>query len=53
MPVVIDQVIISVEVGNQATGGAKQAPPAIEEKQLIVAECVEQVLEILADEKER
>jgi len=53
MPVVIDQVVISVEVSNQASGGAKQAPSATEEKQIIVAECVERVLEIIADERER
>jgi len=53
MPVVIDQVVISVEVSNQASGGAKQAPSATEDKQTIVNECVERVLEIIEDEKER
>lgn len=53
MPVIIDQVVISVEVSNQASGGARQALSATEEKQTIVAECVERVLEILEDEKER
>ncbi len=53
MPVVVDQVIISVEVGNQASGGASQASSATEEKQVIVAECVERVLDIIRDEKQR
>lgn len=53
MPIIIDEVIISVEVSNQASGGAPSALPAIEDKQVIIAECVERVLDILAQKSER
>lgn len=53
MPVIVDEVVISVEVGNQAAGGAASAPPATEEKQALVAECVERVLDILRQKAER
>ena len=53
MPVIVDEVIISVEVTNQASGGAKTSPPATEEKQVIVSECVERVLDILEQREER
>lgn len=53
MPVIIDEVIISVEVSNQASGGAASSPPAVEEKQVIIAECVERVLDILRRKAER
>lgn len=53
MPVIIDEVIISVEVSNQAAGGANTAPSATEDKQTIVAECVERVLDILRQKQER
>lgn len=53
MPVIIDEVIISVEVSNQASGGAASAPPASDDKQAIIAECVERVLEILQQKAER
>ena len=53
MPVVIDEVVISVEVTNQASGGAASAPCATDEKQTIIAECVERVLDILQQKAER
>lgn len=53
MPVIIDEVIISVEVGNHAAGGAVTAPSATEDKQIIVSECVERVLDILQQKQER
>ena len=53
MPVVIDEVVISVEVSNQASGGAASAPSATEEKQTIISECVERVLDILKQKAER
>lgn len=53
MPVIIDEVVISVEVSNQASGGASQRPSATDEKQIIVAECVERVLDILKQRQER
>lgn len=53
MPVVIDEVVISVEVSNQASGGAASAPSATEDKQTIISECVERVLDILKQKAER
>lgn len=53
MPVIIDEVIISVEVSNQASGGAASAPSATDDKQAIIAECVERVLDILQQKAER
>lgn len=53
MPVIVDEVIISVEVSNAASGGAASTPPPTEEKQMIVAECVERVLDILDQKGER
>ena len=53
MPIIVDEVVISVEVSNQASGGAASAPPATEDKQAVVAECVERVLEILSEKEER
>lgn len=53
MPVVVDEVVISVEVTNQAGGGAAAAPSTLEEKQLLVNECVERVLDILKQKAER
>jgi Family of unknown function (DUF5908) len=52
MPIVIDEVVISVEVGNSASGGASSPPPPLEDKQALVAECVERVLQILRDRDE-
>ena len=53
MPVIVDEVIISVEVSNQASGGSAAAPSATEDKQTIVSECVERVLDILQQKAER
>jgi Family of unknown function (DUF5908) len=53
MPVIVDEVVISVEVTNQAAGGAASAPSATDEKQSIVSECVERVLDILQQKEER
>lgn len=53
MPVVVDEVVISVEVTNQAAGGATSAPAPSEGKQEIVEECVERVLQVLRDREER
>ena len=44
---IVDEVVISVEVTNQASGGAAPAPTETEDRQAIVEECVERVLEIL------
>ena len=53
MPVIIDEVIISVEVSNQASGGAVSEPSGTDDKQAIIAECVERVLDILQQKRER
>lgn len=52
MPIVIDEVVISVEVGNAASGGASNAPAPLDDKAALVAECVERVLQILRDRDE-
>lgn len=55
MPVIVDEVVVSIETGSQTpdsrrtTGGQSTA----EEKQQIINECVEQVLEILQQKEER
>lgn len=53
MPIIVDEVVISVEVGNEASGGASRAPSPTDDRQAIVAECVERVLEILQQREER
>lgn len=53
MPIIVDEVVISVEVTNQASGGSTTPPPANQSKQEIVAECVERVLDILREREER
>ena len=55
MPIIVDEVVISVEVSNQAAGGAgaAAAPSPTADKQTVVAECVERVLAILAEREER
>lgn len=55
MPIVVDEVVISVEVEARPAGGTRAAAPAAsnEDRQVIVAECVERVLEILAQREER
>lgn len=52
MPVLVDEVVITVEVSNQSSGGAASGPPPDAWRQALVAECVEQVLEILRRERE-
>ncbi len=53
MPVIIDEVVITVEVTNPDSGGAAPSSSPPEEKQAIVSECVERVLEILKQKTER
>jgi hypothetical protein len=53
MPVVVDEVVISVEVGNRQAGGAASAPPVLQEKQQLIEECVERILDILEQQRER
>ena len=52
MPIIVDEVVISGEVGNAAAGGASSPPSGTADKQAIVAECVERVLDILAQKAE-
>jgi len=52
MPIVVDEVVISIEVTNQAAGGTASAPSASDDKQTIISECVERVLEILQQKAE-
>lgn len=53
MPVVVDEVVISIEVTNQAAGGAATTPSKSEERQQLLNECVERILDILEQRKER
>lgn len=52
MPVIVDEVVISVEVDNTASGGNATPPTPTEDKQALVAECVERVFEILRERQE-
>ncbi|WP_165839993.1 DUF5908 family protein [Motiliproteus coralliicola] len=52
MPILIDEVVISVQVDNRASGGSSSQPSDSETKKQIVEECVEQVLEILKQQQE-
>ena len=55
MPIIIDEVVMSVEVGNREAGGSSPAAagsvPA-GEKQALVEECVARVLDILRERQE-
>lgn len=55
MPIVVDEVVISVDVNNEgaANGRAPSSGASEAERQQIVNECVERVLEILAEREER
>jgi hypothetical protein len=56
MPVIVDEVVISVEVAASQAGAraaAAPAPAATTDKQALVAECVERVLDILRQREER
>ena len=55
MPIIVDEVVISVEVGNREAGGDGAAPAGaqpVADKQALVEECVARVLEILRDREE-
>jgi hypothetical protein len=45
--------VISIEVTSQGSGGSTPSAPAGEDKQALVAECVERVLDILRERQER
>ena len=55
MPIIVDEVVISVEVGNGEAGGggtAGSGAASADEKQALVEECVARVLEILREREE-
>ena len=51
MPLEIDELVISIEVSNAAAGGAAAAEP-MDDRQQLIEECVERVLEILRERRE-
>jgi len=60
MPIVVDEVVISVDVAAPSSGapgapGATRPSPGAspDDRQELVNECVERVLEILAQRRER
>lgn len=53
MPIIVDEVVISVEAGNQATAGNSGTGLTAADRQSMVQECVEIVLEILKQKGER
>jgi hypothetical protein len=55
MPIFVDEVVISVEAEDRPAGGARPSASGAgtEDRQVLVAECVERVLEILAQKRER
>ena len=53
MPVIIDEVVISVEVTNQDSGGTSSTSASPVDRQAMLNECVERVLEILKQKNER
>lgn len=54
MPLYVDEVVISVEVAEGGAGGAAPAGGgASGDRQALVAECVERVLEVLREREER
>ena len=54
MPIVVDEVVISVDVsGNNNSGGQASGPMNEEEKQQLISICVEKVLEVLKQKTER
>jgi hypothetical protein len=56
MPLIVDEIVILVEVTNAQAGGvapASRGGAGGEERQALLAECVERVLEILERREER
>lgn len=56
MPIFVDEVIVSLEVSEEpgrGREGSAQASASADDKQALIRECVEQVLEILAQREER
>ena len=53
MPIEIKELIIRVEVGNQRQPARNAAGPSGEDRRQLVQDCVDQVMEILKEKKER
>lgn len=57
MPVIVDEIVITVEVASPAAGGASAAPGAARagtaDQRALVSECVEAVLDVLRRREER
>ncbi|MEO7997239.1 MAG: DUF5908 family protein [Gemmatimonadaceae bacterium] len=55
MPVIIEEVVISIDVTNNPAGGVARTNTntSAEDQQRMVAECVERVMEILQQKRER
>ena len=53
MPIIVDEIVITVDVSSQESGGPAPAPPTTQETQNIVQQCVERVLEILREREGR
>jgi hypothetical protein len=56
MPVIVDEIVISVEVGGAGSRGAAPASGGggpDEEHRALISECVERVLDVLAMKEER
>ena len=52
MPIIIDEIVISVEVTNKISAGTG-SPSTGSDTQFIVEQCVERVLAILREREER
>ena len=52
MPIIVDEVVISMDVTNQAAAGGASAASTDDNQQLIDA-CVERILDILRQKNER
>ena len=53
MPVIVDEITISIEITNETGGGPSPPGSSPEGRQEIVSECVERVMEILRQKAER
>jgi len=57
VPVIVDEIVITVEVASPAAGSAPAAPGAARagagEQRALVSECVEAVLDVLRRKEER
>jgi len=54
MPVIVDEIVISVEVApDEAAPGAPGAASEPQDRHALVSECVERVLDVLRRKEER